>query len=88
MGAILAAMANGAVVSALLGAVVWLVLRLTPRRTWNAATRYAAGDSLSPRLSRRCLKRSKYFGRNSVFLIMMHDYTTLTQNIVANTSLI
>jgi Ca-activated chloride channel family protein len=41
MGSILAAIANGAVVSGALTAVVWLALRLAPRRRLNAATRYA-----------------------------------------------
>ena len=41
MGPVLAAFANGAMVSALLTAAVWLALRLAPRRRLNAATRYA-----------------------------------------------
>ena len=40
MTALLAALANGAMVSVPIAAVVWLVLRLAPRRLWNAATRY------------------------------------------------
>src|SRR5580700_5411111 len=41
MGPVLAALANGAMVSALLTAAVWLALRLAPRCRLNAATRYA-----------------------------------------------
>ena len=35
------ALVNGALLSALLAAAVWMALRLTPRRLLNAATRYA-----------------------------------------------
>ena len=35
------AMVNGAILSALLAAAVWLALRATPRHSLNAATRYA-----------------------------------------------
>lgn len=41
MNRILAALVNGAILGAPLTAAVWLVLRLTPRRVLNAATRYA-----------------------------------------------
>lgn len=40
MNRILAALVNGAVLSALVTAAVWLVLRLVPRSVLNAATRY------------------------------------------------
>src|SRR5580704_4070681 len=35
------AIVNGAILSALLSATVWLAFRITPRRALNAATRYA-----------------------------------------------
>jgi len=41
MSSVLAAFANGAIVSAVLAAAVWLALRLVPRQRLNAATRYA-----------------------------------------------
>jgi beta-lactamase regulating signal transducer with metallopeptidase domain/protein involved in polysaccharide export with SLBB domain len=41
MTAFWSAIVNGAILSALLTIAVWIVLRLTPRRTLNAATRYA-----------------------------------------------
>jgi Ca-activated chloride channel homolog len=41
MTSVLAALVNGAILSAPLTAVVWLALRLVPRRGLNAATRYA-----------------------------------------------
>src|ERR1039457_1185974 len=41
MSSVLAAFANGAIVSAVLTAAVWLGLRLAPRQRLNAATRYA-----------------------------------------------
>jgi hypothetical protein len=40
MSAVWAALVNGAILSAALGAAVWIALRLAPRRRWNAATRY------------------------------------------------
>ena len=42
MNAILAALVNGAIVGAALTAALWLGLLAVPRRTLNAATRYAA----------------------------------------------
>ena len=41
MTAFWSAIVNGAILSALLTAAVWIALRLTPRRALNAATRYA-----------------------------------------------
>jgi Ca-activated chloride channel family protein len=41
MTAVLAALVNGGIVSALVTVAVWLALRVTPRRRLNAATRYA-----------------------------------------------
>ena len=41
MRMVLAALINGALVSAVLTLVVWLALKLAPRRVLNAATRYA-----------------------------------------------
>jgi uncharacterized protein (TIGR03435 family) len=41
MNAVFPALVNGAILSALLTAAVWLALRLVPRRVLNAATRYA-----------------------------------------------
>lgn len=41
LSAILSASVNGAIVSALLAAVVWLGMRIAPRRWFNASTRYA-----------------------------------------------
>jgi beta-lactamase regulating signal transducer with metallopeptidase domain len=41
VNAILAAFINGAIVGAVLTAIVWLALSLAPRRALNAATRYA-----------------------------------------------
>ena len=41
MNVVLAALANGAILGSILTAALWLVLRLTPRRVLNAATRYA-----------------------------------------------
>jgi beta-lactamase regulating signal transducer with metallopeptidase domain len=41
MTAFWSAAINGAILSALLTIVVWVALRITPRRALNAATRYA-----------------------------------------------
>ncbi len=38
---ILTAFVNAGIVSVLIVAALWLLLRITPRRTLNAATRYA-----------------------------------------------
>jgi beta-lactamase regulating signal transducer with metallopeptidase domain len=40
-GFLIGAFLNGAIVSVLVAAIVWLILRITPRRALNAATRYA-----------------------------------------------
>ena len=60
MNAVLAAVVNGALLSALIVGAVWFALRAVPRRTLNAATRYVLwwvvlaiaialpGSSLSP----------------------------------------
>jgi beta-lactamase regulating signal transducer with metallopeptidase domain len=40
MSSLVAAMVNGALVSAVVTALVWLALRIAPRRALNAATRY------------------------------------------------
>ena len=40
MNAVLAAVVNGALLSALIVGAVWFALRAVPRRTLNAATRY------------------------------------------------
>ncbi len=42
MNAFLAALINGIILSGAAAAALWLVLRLTPRRTLNAASRYVA----------------------------------------------
>lgn len=41
MSSLVAAMVNGAILSAAVTALVWLALRVTPRRALNAATRHA-----------------------------------------------
>ena len=41
MNSMLSALINGVILSAIITAVVWLVMRYTSTRIWNAATRYA-----------------------------------------------
>jgi beta-lactamase regulating signal transducer with metallopeptidase domain len=41
MTSVFAALVNGGILSALVTIMVWLALRVTPRRVLNAATRYA-----------------------------------------------